>query len=274
MTRGFLLIAHDTEETPYGKLSCLAAKLLKKHFDLPVSVITDKFTKLDNDLFDEIIFNEIGSDNYRFDVSLSKKVKWRNTDRSDAYLLSPYDQTILIDSDYLIQNNNLELLFNQSIDFLCHNSMLDITGTGQFQNDSELGSAKIPFCWATVIYFKKSEYAESIFTMWKHIKNNYEYYMELYNLNKSIYRNDYALSIAMHMINGQVINKKFIPWPLMNVPLQSTVNGVSAGALVYSYNSYNPNNGQTKLSVQMLPNLNLHFFNKLNYENIANELTA
>ena len=98
--------------------------------------------------------------------------------------------------------------------------------------------------------------------------------MELYNLNKSIYRNDYALSIAMHMINGQVINKKFIPWPLMNVPLQSTVNGVSAGALVYSYNSYNPNNGQTKLSVQMLPNLNLHFFNKLNYENIANELTA
>lgn len=273
MSKGFLLIAHDTEETAYGRLSDLTAKLIKKHFDLPISIITDKFTKIDGDLYNRIVIKNIGADNHRYDMLSNKKVKWRNTDRSEAYDLSPYDQTILVDSDYLIQSDNLKLLFEQGIDFLCHNTMSEATGTGQFQNDPLLGSARIPFCWATVMYWKKSEYAESIFTMWKHVQRNYDYYTGLYNLNRASFRNDFALSIAMHMINGQVNHKRFIPWDLINIPITSEVLGLSKDELVYTYNSFNPNNGQTTLNVHLLPKLNLHFFNKVNYERVANELT-
>lgn len=273
MTKGFLLIGHDTEETAYGRLSDLTAKLIKKHFNLPISIITDKFSIIDQSLYDKIIFKEIGSDNYRYDVILNKRVKWRNTDRSDVYNLTPYNQTILIDSDYLIQNDCLKILYEQNVDFLCHNTMVEATGTGQFQNSEYLGIAKIPFCWATVMYWKKSEYAESVFAMWKHIQRNYDYYASLYNLSRVSFRNDFALSIALHMINGQTIHNKFIPWPLVNVPIQSHVVGTTDDQLVYAYESYNPNIGETKVNFHLLPKLNLHFFNKTNYEEVVDELT-
>lgn len=273
MNKGFLLIAHDTEETAYGRLSDLTAKLIKKHFDLPISIITDKHSKIDVDLYNRIIIKNIGADNHRFDMIKNKRVKWRNTDRSEVYNLTPYDQTIVIDSDYLIQNDNLKILFDQNVDFLCHNTMVEATGTGQFQNDEYLGIAKIPFCWATVMYFKKSEYATAVFEMWKHVQRNYDYYTQLYNISRSNFRNDFALSIALHMVNGQVMHNKFIPWPLINVSIQSHVVGTSDDQLVYAYESYNPNIGEIKVKFHLLPKLNLHFFNKTNYEEVADELT-
>lgn len=272
MSKGFLLIGHDTEEVPYGRLSDLTAKLIKKHFDLPISIITDKYSTIDSTLYDKVVIKNIGAENYRYDMVLDKRVKWRNTDRSEIYSLTPYDQTIVVDSDYLIQNDNLKILFDQNVDFLCHNTMIEATGTGQFKNDEYLGIAKIPFCWATVMYLKKSEYAESVFTMWKHVQQNYAYYTQLYNLKRASFRNDYALSIALHMINGQVIHNKFIPWPLINIPIQSHVVGTSDDQLVYAYESYNPSIGEVKVKFHLLPELNLHFFNKTNYEEVADEL--
>ena len=270
MTKGFVLIAHDTNEYSYGNLSSLCARIIQKQSKYPISLITDHNTKYDDNVFDKVLFTDT-TFNQRYDISLNSKIDWKNTSRSLAYELSPYDQTILIDSDYLMLNNNLEKLFDQTTDFLCHNSYIDVSNEEYFQNSNWMGSAYIPNCWATVMYYKKSRYAELIFAMWRHVQDNYIYYCGIYNIPNIPYRNDYALSIATHMLNGQIVHKKFIPWQLNHVPLQAKVITTKRG-LILTYNKYD-----AKLEVNvdkafLLSNSNLHFLDKKNFESVANEL--
>ena len=60
----------------------------------------------------------------------------------------------------------------------------------------------IKMYWATVFYFKKTAWTEKYFTLLKHIKQNYQYYRFAYSINETKYRNDYAFTIAMHMMNN------------------------------------------------------------------------
>ena len=56
--------------------------------------------------------------------------------------------------------------------------------------------------WATVIYFTKNKLAESVFKFMDYIKENYEFYSLMYNFRPNLYRNDYALSIALQSLIG------------------------------------------------------------------------
>jgi hypothetical protein len=56
--------------------------------------------------------------------------------------------------------------------------------------------------WATVVYFRKTPLAESFFNCVKHVKNNKQYYQDIYKWKGSLYRNDYSFSIAAHMMSG------------------------------------------------------------------------
>ena len=52
----------------------------------------------------------------------------------------------------------------------------------------------------------------------KMVQNNYEFYMNLHSFNTGIYRNDYALTIALSIINGHLTsNRDFIPWNLLHI---------------------------------------------------------
>jgi hypothetical protein len=79
----------------------------------------------------------------------------------------------------------------------------------------------IKIYWATVIYFKKSELAEHLFSLVRHIQENYSYYKDLYCFSNGMFRNDYAFSIAIHMLNGfndfeSVVKELPIPGLLMS----------------------------------------------------------
>ena len=60
----------------------------------------------------------------------------------------------------------------------------------------------ITMYWATVVYFRKTEYVESFFNCVKHVRNNPQYYKDLYRWQGTLYRNDYSFSIAAHMMSG------------------------------------------------------------------------
>ena len=49
------------------------------------------------------------------------------------------------------------------------------------------------------------------------IKNNWEHYRRLYKISAPAYRNDYALSIALNIVNGHTLNLKDIPWNLASL---------------------------------------------------------
>ena len=113
MKNGVLIFAQNNSSVDYIKLAIFAAKQAKKYLDLPVSVVTDSPTWLlesqPDHPFDKII--EVHDPSLRqkkvfFDGSLfSKTLEWKNFARNQAYTLSPYDTTLVIDSDYIINSN-------------------------------------------------------------------------------------------------------------------------------------------------------------------------
>ena len=123
--------------------------------------------------------------------------------RSEVYNLSPYDETLVIDSDYFIMNDILDQVWNSDNDVMINSKYRDISGRHQ-ENIEYIDNFSIPMYWATVFYFKKSDFAENLFTLISHIKHNYKYYYYLYNCSGNLYRNDFAFSMALHILNGSV----------------------------------------------------------------------
>ena len=112
--KGYLLIANNNANNDYVKQAIFCAQRIKKFCNnAPVSVITsdgDYLRHNDNaSVFDNIIDINYQGINNRiiFDGALSHKtVNWKNVGRHLAYELTPYDETILLDTDYIFCNNS------------------------------------------------------------------------------------------------------------------------------------------------------------------------
>ena len=78
--------------------------------------------------------------------------------------------------------------------------------------------------WASVIVFDKSNFSRDVFSCWQMIEKHYEHYAQLFGFAAGRFRNDYALSLALLLANGNSIPEQCnIPWPLMNVNADSQV---------------------------------------------------
>jgi hypothetical protein len=64
-----------------------------------------------------------------------------------------------------------------------------------------LNQYSIPFYWATVFIFRKDNITQAFFDIVSHIKDNWEYYRLLYTIDSKAFRNDFAFSIAIHIMN-------------------------------------------------------------------------
>jgi hypothetical protein len=60
----------------------------------------------------------------------------------------------------------------------------------------------IDFYWATIFYFKKTAWTKSFFDLYQHIVENYDFYVFTYRIPWHLVRNDYVVSIAIHIMNG------------------------------------------------------------------------
>lgn len=138
-----------------------------------------------------------------FDGSLIyKRLKFKNDIRIKSFEISPYDETLVLDCDYLINNDVLKYCWEQPHDFLIFKDAVDLTG---YRNDPRLKTVSdksIDFYWATVFFFKKNSNTEIFFNYLGHIQENWNYYRHIYQIEHSLYRNDYAFSIGIHVMNG------------------------------------------------------------------------
>lgn len=211
MSHGVLIFAQNNTEIDYAKISLYAAKRVKEYLGVPVSLVTDSKDWLltsqpsAEEVFDQIItLNSDSTQTKKFyDGSMaSKTLIWKNLDRSSCFDLSPYDETIVIDSDYIINSDVLNKVWGSKHDFLIYKDSFDIA---QWRDDSSfkyLNQWSIPFYWATVFYFKKTEIVSDFFFLIKHIKANWSYYRALYTIDSTVFRNDFAFSIALHMMGN------------------------------------------------------------------------
>jgi hypothetical protein len=210
MTTGAVIFAQNNDTVDYVKLAVFASRRIQKFLDIPVSIITDSRGWLEQSYpdhgFDKIIDAEISNKYYRkrfHDGSLaSKTTEWKNLSRTTVYDLTPYDKTLVIDSDYIINSDILKSALNKDEDLQLYSKSLDLSGWRESKQFQRINEFSIPFYWATTFIFKKNNVTESFFTLIKYIKENWDYYTALYNIESILYRNDYAFSIAIHIMNG------------------------------------------------------------------------
>ena len=210
--KGILLFAFNNGVTDYFEMAVRTAKRANTFLHLPVTVITNSDVEIENykDIFDNIIVTESDTSNVK------NKQIWINKGRHNAYKLSPYDETLVLDTDYLINSDMLLKPFELYDDFMCYN-IVNFVGSQNFQPEK----VAINFhntCWATVMYFKKTDRVKQIFECMEMIQNNYSHYVNLFGMCNTMYRNDYSLTIALWIINGHTHNEyDYIPWKLLHL---------------------------------------------------------
>ena len=248
MTRGVLMYAHNNTEIDYVRIACANALMIKKNLGVPVALVTDSGSlawakKSLGELFVSSCFDYIievnknqefkNSRTYSDTSYNTKTLLFYNANHWQAYELTPFDETLFIDADYLIMSNELNK---------CWGSIHDIMINHQIYSPIDdrppytkyIDDMSIKLYWATVIYFKKSPLAEYTFALAKHVQENYAYYKALYCFSNGMFRNDHAFSIAVHTLNGfgenaKVIHQLPVPGLLMSWDTDDiqNVNGIN-----------------------------------------------
>ena len=228
MTTGALIFAFNNEKTNYVAMARWSAERIRKHLDIPVAIATDSTDPRLLEEFEHVINVAPQTGGSRYFEDYADSVSWHNAGRTDAYNLSPFDQTLVLDSDYVVCGDQLRQVLNAPQDFLAHRSAFNVTRPNEPFLDT-FGRNQFPMWWATVMMFRKSPTAQYIFDSMDMIKNNYQHYRNLYNIAEHNYRNDYALSIALGLVSGHTLKVDSIPWPLVSVIPDTELEKITAG---------------------------------------------
>jgi hypothetical protein len=218
MTRGAILFAFNSPKYDYYAMAEHTAKRINHFLNLPVTLVTDEESLVSSSgyKFDKVVTVKADKDNIR------DGMPWINKGRYQAYELSPYDETLLLDVDYVVNSDRLIKCFDLYEDFCCH----DNTAFYMHPKVSQelLSSYSYKTLWATAVVFKKTERAKQIFECLKMVQENYTHYANIHQFISNVYRNDYALTLALRIVNGHtVLPGDIIPWNLLHVGKNTSV---------------------------------------------------
>lgn len=216
-TRGVCLFAYNNDQIDYVKLAVVCAAHIKKHMkNNNVTLITtsgdsywleENYTEEELDaVFDQIIIsNPTHKPNVRqhFDSPWTTfNCEFKNSNKHEIFSISPYDKTLMIDIDYLVNNDHLDGIFESSTPLAMYSRASNFNGVETALHEQFINEVGIPMWWSTVVYFDKSEHSEMFFDLWAHVAENYEYYSFLYGFPNKLFRTDFCVSIATHILNG------------------------------------------------------------------------
>lgn len=275
MSKGVLLFAFNNHEIDYIRIAYVNALMIRYNLSVPVTLVTSngdhEWARRSipdfDDAFNNIIeiSNHCGDTNTRVyrDTSFnSKELPFYNGNHWLAYELSPYDQTLFIDVDYLIMSGQLNNVWDSKYDVMINRTVSELT-IDRSLTETRLSNIGIDMYWATCIYFKKTTYSELLFSLTQYVCDNYLYYRELYGIESPMFRNDYAFSIALHTLNGF---SNSVPIP--ELPISSvvklldyddfySVNGVNDVTLLVEKNGY-----RGEYTAVRVKDLDIHIMNK------------
>lgn len=221
MTTGALIFAYNNEQTDYVAMAKWSAKNIERHLGIPTHIVTGEST----------------SSNSRYFSDYGTNVTWHNTTRTDAYSLSPWDRTLVLDADYVVASDQLKVLLESNEDFLAPNVAFDIVGLNDFAGLNYFGLHKMPMLWATIMMFRKSIKAKLIFNTMEMVRDNWAHYRALYGNNNASYRNDHALTIAINVVNGHTNDYPLMPWKLASLTPDHTLTQLSKDSYRIDYQS-------------------------------------
>lgn len=215
MTTGATILAFNNGTIDYVALAAWSARRIKRWLKIPVCIITDS---VDVDpIFDHVVNTEALGDRCRFFEDIGATVPWHNANRADAYELTPWNRTLLLDADYVVSSAALQTMLQAPCDFMCHRYATDVMTGRRLDALNWFGRYRFPQWWATVMVFQKSQQASYIFEIMQMVRDHWEHYRMLYAIANPTYRNDHALSIALGLESGHTLVTYDIPWNLQSV---------------------------------------------------------
>lgn len=269
MTSGALIYAINNECFNYLKMAAWSAHNIRRHLNIPVCVATNDITDPLTKQFDRVVkIENTGQPGVRTFADVDINVSWHNASRTSAYDLSPWDNTLLLDADYVVASNKLLTLLDSNQDFLAHNKAYDVTGLDSFNSLNYFGRYKEPMFWATVLFFKKTIRSKHIFDAMEMIKGNWQHYQNLFSYAGRNYRNDYALSIALNIVNGQFGQSRSIPWMLPTTLPEYTLSQLATDEYQVAFDTPNK-----KLKKLIIYNEDFHAMGKSSLENIIADIS-
>ena len=214
MSQGAVLIAQNNNEVDYVKQAAFLANRIRTYLDLPTTLITDNVEYLNKnnltDCFDKVITTASTHGytvkKYRDGLIYQSALDFKNTDRSSVYNLTPYDETLLLDTDLIVSDNTFKNCFTQEADLMMYSDAFELSSWRDMNEFQFITDAGPKFYWATAVFFRKTADNKIFFNLIKHIQENWIHYKKIYQIVSPVFRNDFAFSIAAHIMNGYTTN--------------------------------------------------------------------
>lgn len=223
--RGIVTFARNNSKVDYIKQALFLAKRAQQYLGLPTTLVTDSPEYLKAEypeyirVFDKVIFlvwdekdvtentvlcnNDHNNIKKFYDGSLvSNSLEWKNDARTLAYNASPYEETLLLDTDIVISNSNWSTCFDQPHNLLAYSECIELLDVDREDIFRRVSDTSVDFYWATAVFFRKTQENKIFFDLIRHIQENWQHYCAIFQINTPYYRNDYAFSIAVHIMNG------------------------------------------------------------------------
>lgn len=195
MTKGYVIIAENTPTTNYLQCAVVLAKSLKKVMpECSITLLTAEDNVVPLRLFDAVMIIPVsaGTDQYK----ISNDVM--------AYSLSPYDETIKLESDMIIPRS-----IEHWWDVLGQQDVVVSTTIRNFKGEISdcrvyrrfIDDNGLPDVYNAITYFKKSPDAEKFFSIIKNVADNWDQYKATLKCNpQEEVSTDWAYSIACHIM--------------------------------------------------------------------------
>lgn len=268
MSKGVILFAHNTPKTDYFKMATITAQRINHFLNLPVSVVTN--TSIDVNNYDYKFDNVYYAD--KDESNKKDKEVWMNKGRFRCWEYTPYDETIVLDTDYMVNSSKLLNVFDYYDDFATHNTTSFLMRPDAPQE--RMSNFSYNTLWATVMFFKKTSRTKQLFQCLEMVQQNYDHYANIHNFVAGLYRNDYGLSMALRAVNGQTECKRdYIPWPLLHVGQNTHVyrNDNWIYNTEYTVLFDNWTRGKIRKEYITVKDTDFHVMNKQNFLELIND---
>lgn len=271
MTRGYICVVQNSQQTDYLRLSYALALSLKKTQTkvTNLSIVTDieNLPHMYQSVFDHVI--KIKKDRSKLD-------NWKLRNIVDLYDYTPYEHTVVLDSDMLFLNDvSVWWNYMEQHDALFASKVknyLNCTIHGYNPYRQEFVKNNLPNVYNAFFYFGKNETSRQIFEMAAIISDNWDEFVNRY-LQKhkpKVFSTDVAFALAIKILNLQdvVINRN-LPFPYFT-HLKSQIQGWDLSAYGISENwtqytdvSFDKFNGSLGIKIGTVRQENiLHYHHK------------
>tara|TARA_Y100000589_G_scaffold232888_1_gene220411 strand:- start:280 stop:1119 length:840 start_codon:yes stop_codon:yes gene_type:complete len=269
MSEGVLLFAYNNEQLDYVKQAIFCAKRIKEFTNLNVTLVTDTPNQIKKYPFhkkyiDHVLPASKSTETQQkkfYDGSDYIDATWKNFSRVSCYKFTPYEKTIVMDTDFIVSSDAILKCFNTQHDFMINRYAFDLNTTRDNSEELLVSNTSIPMYWATIFYFRKTNKTRILFDLVQYIRDNWSYYKLLYNFVSKTYRNDFAFSIALHILS----NHQTELWPKIIPTLYMITDRDNLVDIKHDKMTLLLKNGEKEI-VASLTGSDLHVMNKFSLD--------